>query len=287
MKSEHPLRGIMLIAAAVLLFSCLDTSIKYLTAYFSVPLLAFVRYVVHVVLMVTFLGRSEGARLLRANRPWLVAIRGLSLAALTLFMTLALKRIPVAEATAIGFVAPLLVVVLARPLLGEKIGVLRWLTVLAGFAGVLLIARPSGDLDPLGVTYVLCGTSCATVYQLLSRVLARNESTNTMLFYAGIAGVLFFALGLPLQALPTSISWQQGLLLFSLGITGGLGHYLFTRAYRYAPASLLAPFTYLQLLWAAGLGWLVFGRIPHHLTLVGMLIIAASGVVLAVQQSRR
>lgn len=286
MKPHHAMRGILLIAVAVFLFACLDTSIKYLTTYYTVPLIAFVRYSLHVLLMVLLLARTEGVGLIRARNPWLVAVRGLCLAALTLFMMMALSRIPVAEATAIGFVAPLLVVLLARPLLGEKIGLFRWIAVLAGFGGVLLIARPDGDLDTLGVVYVLCGALCSTGYQLLSRQLAGSESTNTMLFYAGLAGIVFFGAGLPWQPRPQLPTAGQGALLFSLGITGGLGHYFYTRAYRYAAASLLAPFSYLQLFWAGLLGWLVFDRVPHHLTLLGMLIVAGSGLAVALHQSR-
>ncbi|PLK49816.1 DMT family transporter [Uliginosibacterium sp. TH139] len=284
--SPHPLRGVLLIASAVFLFACLDSTIRYLAAHFPVPLMAFVRYVVHLVLMLGILWPRQGLGFVRPRRTLLVVVRALCLVACTLFMMQGLVRLPVAEATAIGFVAPLLVVLLSRPLLGERIGWLRWGAVLAGFCGVLLVARPGASLDAFGVAMVLCAALCGAAYQLLSRLLASSESTNTLLFHAALAGTLCFGLSLPWQP---AIAWpslfETG-LLFSLGVTGGLGHYLFTRAYRHAPASLLAPFTYLQLLWAGLLGWLVFDRVPDGLTLLGMAVIALAGVVVALNQVR-
>lgn len=286
MSAPHPLRGIALFACAVFLFACLDTTIKHLTQSFSVPLIAFVRYFVHLLLMLAIVTPRHGLSMARARRPGLVILRGLSLVVMTLFMMMGLKRLPLAEATAICFVAPLLVVLLARPLLGERIGLVRLLAVLSGFCGVLLVARPGGSLDVVGVFCVLVAALCGTAYQLLSRVLVGGESTLTLLFYVALAGAISFGASLPWVSHGPLPGWQDGVLMLSLGVTGGLGHYLFTHAYHDAPASLLAPFNYLQLLWAGLLGWLVFGRVPDHLTLLGMGIIAGAGVVVALYQHR-
>ncbi|MDP5240454.1 DMT family transporter [Uliginosibacterium sp. 31-16] len=286
MAAPHPLRGVALFACAVFLFACLDTTIKHLTVNFSVPLLAFVRYFMHLLLMLAIVAPRHGLKMAQARRPGLVILRALCLVVMTLFMMFGLKRLPLAEATAIGFVAPLLVVLLARPLLGERIGLLRLLAVLSGFGGVLLVARPGSDLDWIGVLFVLVAALCGTAYQLLSRVLVGSESTLTLLFYVALAGAVCFGSSLPWVLHGPQPGWFDALLMLSLGVTGGLGHYLFTHAYHDAPASLLAPFSYLQLLWAGLLGWLVFGRVPDHLTLLGMGIIAVAGVVVAVQQHR-
>lgn len=286
MSKSHPLRGMALLAGAVFLFACLDTTIKHLAQSFSVPVVAFVRYAVHLSLMLAILVPRSGLQVARTQRPVLVVVRALCLALMTFLMMLGLKRLPVAEATAIGFVAPLLVVLLARPLLGERIGWRRWTAVLAGFGGVLLVARPGGELDPLGVSCVLAAALCGTAYQLLSRLLARSEGTQTLLFYVALAGCMSFGLALPWAGPQPTPSLFDALLLFSLGVTGGLGHYLFTQAYQHAPASMLAPFSYLQLLWAGLLGWLVFGQVPHPLALLGMAVIAAAGVAVALSQRR-
>jgi drug/metabolite transporter (DMT)-like permease len=287
MSASHPLRGIALFACAVFLFACLDTSTKYLTKSYSVPVIAFARYFVHLLLMLAILVPRHGLSMVRTRRPGLVILRAMSLVLMTLLMLQGLKRLPLAETTAISFVAPLLVVLSARPLLGERIGRLRLLAVLSGFGGVLLVVRPGAHLDPTGVVLVLAAALCWAAYQLLSRALAGSESTITLLFYVALAGTVCFGSSLP-WVLPEPLpGWREGGVMLSLGVSGGLGHYLFTHAYRDAPASLLAPFSYLQLLWAGLLGWLVFDRIPDHLTLLGMGIIAAAGVVVAIQQGRR
>jgi drug/metabolite transporter (DMT)-like permease len=190
---------------------------------------------------------------------------------------------PVAETTAINFLAPMLVVLLARPVLGERIGALDWTAAVLGFVGVLLIARPGSGLDATGILFALCAVGAGAVYQLLSRVLVSTERTVTLLFYTGLIGSVAFGIFLPwFWEGETPTPWQV-LLFLSMGVTGGLGHFLFTAAYRHAPASLLAPMNYLQLLWAGLLGWMVFGHMPDHLSLLGMCVVAASGVIVALK----
>lgn len=271
----------MLVVSALFLFACLDTTIKHLSADYPVAMIVWVRYLVHALLMSVVLLPREGLAVLRANRPCLVMVRALCLAAMSLFMGVGLKLLPVAEATALGFLAPMLVVLLARPLLGECIGWLRALAVAAGFGGVLLVARPGGALDPFGVVMVLCAAGCATAYQLLSRVLSHSERTLTMLYYTALAGCVCLAPLLPWVWGGPAPGWREVLLFISLGLYGGIGHWLFTLAYRDAPASLLAPAGYAQLLWAALMGWVVFGHLPDQLALLGMLVIAASGLLVA------
>jgi drug/metabolite transporter (DMT)-like permease len=286
MSAPHPLRGIAMYAIAIVMFACLDATIKFLTVKFSVPLIAFVRYFVHFSLMMALVTPRHGLSMVRTRRPVLVILRALCLVGMTLFMMMGLKRLPLAEATAIGFVAPLLVVLLARPVLGERIGMVRLFAVLAGFVGVLLVARPGGDMDLVGVLCVLLAASCATAYQLLSRFLVGTESTLTLLFYVALVGTVCFGSSLPWFLQGPAASGFEIALMISLGVTGGLGHYLFTHAYRDAPASMLAPFSYTQLLWTGVLGWMIFGRVPDPLTLLGMAIIALAGIVVAVRAAR-
>src|SRR5690606_22277587 len=157
---------------------------------------------------------------------------------------------PVAETTAIVYLSPILVVICARPLLGERIGALGWVSALIGFTGVLLIVRPGGGLDPVGVALALANVSFTVSYYLLSRVLAATESTLSMLFSTALAGTICFGLALPwfwFGRMPDALEVS---LFLVLGVTAGLGHYLFTAAYRHADASALAPMTYTHLLWA-------------------------------------
>jgi drug/metabolite transporter (DMT)-like permease len=278
---SHPLRGMLLFMSALFLLACMDTTIKYLTTHYNAPLVVAIRYIVHCLLMIVFLAPSQGKRLVKTQRTGLVLVRSASLAIASLFIGLALQRMPVAETTAINFLSPMLVVLLARPVLGERIGALGWVASVTGFAGVLLIAHPGSGLDAYGIIFALCAVGAGVAYQLLSRVLVTTERIVTLLFYTALTGAIGFGIFLPwFWAGEVPTRWEL-LLFLSIGVTSGLGHFLFTAAYRHASASLLAPMNYLQLLWAGLLGWLVFGHVPDPLSILGMCVVAASGVMIA------
>lgn len=282
--TEHrPLLGIGLAIAATMLFATNDATNKYLIATYDVPLVAAIRYIVHALLMLALLGPTRGPELVTTQRTGLVVVRSLCLVVATLFAGLALQRMPIAETVSIIYLSPILVVVLARPILGEQIGVIGWLAALGGFAGVVLIARPGGGLDPAGVTFALCNVGVTVTYYLLSRILARSEKTLALLFYSALVGAICFGPAMPWFWFGAVPSPFEIVLFISLGLTAGLGHFCFTAANRYAEASLLAPMGYLHLLWAGLLGWLVFGQLPDGLGLVGMAIIGLAGVGVALR----
>jgi drug/metabolite transporter (DMT)-like permease len=194
---------------------------------------------------------------------------------------------PMPEATAIGYVAPLIIVLLAKPLLNESIGPLGWIAVVVGFAGMLLIVRPGGGLDPLGVVYIVISMIANVAYNLLSRVLAHSERTLALLFYSSLLGAIGFGLAAPWFLNGTVPSPTQIAMFLSLGVTAGIGHFLFTSAFRFAEASLLAPVGYVHLVWATMFGWLVFGHVPELLTIAGMLVVIAAGVLVAFRSLRK
>lgn len=282
----RPLLGVMMVMGAVMIFAANDTVTKALVSQYPVPLVAAVRYMVHLLLMVVLLLPRMGVRLLRTERTGLVLLRGLCLAISTLGMGLALQRMPVPEAVAIVFLSPMLVVLAAGPVLGEKVAAASVLAAVGGFAGVLLIVRPGGGLDLLGVVYVLIAVVTSVVYYLLSRMLVRTESTLTQLFYTALVGSLCFGAMLPwswsgpVPDLPTLA------MFLSQGVSAALGHYLFTAAHREATASLLAPVNYMQLLWVGILSWLIFGHVPDGVTLAGMGLVALAGVSIAMISAR-
>ena len=286
-SAPHPLRGALLFVFGLLLFACMDTTTKYLAERYDVPVIVAVRYMVHCLLMIVLIAPSQGRKLVRTQRTGLVVVRALCLAAASLLVGLALQRMPVAETTAITFLAPILVVLAAGPLLGERIGAVGWAAALGGFAGVLLIVRPGSGLELFGIACALAAVGANVGYQLLSRVLASSERTIALLFYAAVAGSICFGLALPWFWEGRAPGGFELLLFLSTGIYAGLGHYLFTAAYRHADASMLAPMTYIQLVWAGLLGLLVFGHVPDGLSLVGMGVIAASGLAIAVKSRRR
>jgi drug/metabolite transporter (DMT)-like permease len=235
--------------------------------------------------MVVVLAPTYGTKLVRTQRIGLVLVRGACLAAASLFMGLAFQRMPVAEATSIVFLAPSIVLLIARPALGERIGTFGWVAALVGFAGVVMVAHPGSGLEPLGVALAGGAVVVTAAYQLLSRVLASTERTMSLLFYTALIGAVVFGISAPWFWDGRVPRLVDILLFVSLGVYSGVGHYLFTAAHRFAPASTLAPIGYVQVVWAGVLGWLVFGHVPVPLSIAGMAIIIASGALIAFRPS--
>ena len=282
MLHQNIFKGFTLVAVGLLLFACMDATTKYLTAHHNVPFVVAMRYIIQCSIMFVILAPRHSKHLIHTQRTGLVVVRSLALCCASLFVGLALQRMPVAETTAITFLAPMFVVLLS-PLLGEKISVIGWVAAIMGFTGVLFIARPGNGLDMAGIIFALLAVCANTVYQMLSRVLASTEKAITLLFYTAIIGSICFGLVMPWYWENKMPSNLDIVLFLVVGISGGLGHYLFTLAYRYAPASSLSPMLYLQLLWAGLLGWLIFDTTPDGLSILGMIIIAASGLMIALK----
>ena len=188
---------------------------------------------------------------------------------------------PVGEAVAIVYLSPFAVMMLAIPLLGEKVSRAGWLGAAIGFSGVLLIVRPGAGLDPVGVLFALGCAAGSTAYHLMTRYLATSESTVALLFHTAIVGTLVFGL-LSLGSLDgVHITLRELGLMVVLGGLYTLGHFVFTAAYREAPASMLAPVNYVHVFWAGGLGWLAFGHVPDLWSTVGMALVCISGVIVS------
>jgi drug/metabolite transporter (DMT)-like permease len=284
--THQPLRGLLFVIGATMLFACNDTVNKLLITDYNVPMVTAIRYITHCLLMVAILAPLRGRQLVATQRTGLVIVRAASLAFGSFLMSLALQRMPVPETTAIIYLCPVLVVLLSGPLLKEHVGPVAWVAAFLGFTGVLLIARPGSGLDPLGVLFALGNVVLATFYNLLSRVLAHTERTMAMLFFSALVGAISFGIFLPWTLhgeTPTLL--QLGLFLF-LGVSAWLGHYMFTQSYRFAPAALVAPMTYMHLVWAGILGWLVFGHAPEALALVGMVLVALAGALSGLRRHR-
>jgi len=286
MPEQKPLAGIVLMLAAVLCFAALDATSKTLSQTFSVPLLVWARYSFHLLLMVVFLGPSMRLRLIKTRRPVLQTVRALLLVGVTGFAMAAFRLMPLAETTAILFVTPLAVAVLAGRFLGERVGAARWAAVAAGFTGMLLIARPGGELPPAGVMFTLAAAACYAGYQIQTRILAPGENTWTMLFYTALTGTVGMSLALPLFWAGPLPSLREALMIASLGIYGGTGHFMLIRAFRHASASTLSPFLYVQLVWATLFGWLLFGHVPDALSTAGMIVIVGSSLAMAAWERR-
>jgi drug/metabolite transporter (DMT)-like permease len=190
---------------------------------------------------------------------------------------------PVGETIAILYLAPIIVVLLAGRFLNEKVGLIGWLAAAVGFAGVLLIARPGSGLSTLGVLFALSGAATSVVYVMLSRHLASTETTTAMLFHTGLAGLILFSCMMPWYWTGPAFTGQDYVLLAFMGVASLAGHYLFTLAYREAPASLLAPVNYFHIGWAVLLSWLVFDHMPDSYAMIGIALIATAGVAVALR----
>ena len=282
----HPLRGMLLMLAAVLCFALLDATAKHLSQTYPVPMLVWARYTLHCLLMILFLAPSMRWKLIETRRPLMQIVRALMLVGTTGFAMAAFRHLPLAETTALIFVTPLIVALLAGPCLGEKLRPLHWLASLCGFLGAMLIARPGGALNSTGIALVLAAALCYSIYQIQTRLLSPTENTLTLLFYTALVGTVSMSLAAPLYWGGPLPDLRDGLMIATLGLYGGAGHFLLTKAFRLAPATTLSPFLYAQLIWATLLGWLVFGHWPDLLTFVGMAIITASSLALAATQRR-
>jgi len=284
LRPHHTAHGVILFLTAVFLFAVLDATAKYLTAFFAVPLLVWARYFVHLVFMLVAIAPGMGREIVVTQRPWLMTFRALMLVGVTLLVQLAFRTLPLAETTAIVFVTPLLVALLAGPLLGEKLQTRSWLATITGFCGVLLIARPGGAMVGIGVVYAFGGALCYAIYQILTRKLSASEPPLRQLFYTALVGTVAMSFVLPAYWSGEMPTLKQALLIASLGFYGGTGHFLLIRAFREAPASSLSPLLYVQLIWAMLLGWIVFGQLPDLPATLGMLIIGASGLSLVLHR---
>jgi drug/metabolite transporter (DMT)-like permease len=278
---QRPLKGVLLILLAVLVFACMDTAGKYLMTKFGVSTVAFARYAINVIFLILIFAPRQGAKIWHSNRTLLIVLRGFALALATFFMGMALQRMPLGETVAIIYMQGFGVMFAAAYFLRERIHWIGWVCTVASFAGVLLIARPGGDLAPAGVLFALICAAVSVLYVLLSRSLASSETTLSMLFHVGIVGTAFFMVQLPFNWRPAPFEPLDLVLMLFLGAGSLGGHFLHTTAYRFAPASLLAPFNYFHIALATLLGWIVYHHVPDFFAMMGMSLIAISGAAVA------
>lgn len=287
----RPFVGIGVLVLSSWALSGLDASGKWVMgAGVSLVVLCWVRYVVHLLLVLGLVLPARGAKVLRTKRPGAQVTRGgvMLLATLSFFTTL--RYLPQAEATAINFLAPLIMLAVAPWLLKEPARLSRWVAAGVGFLGVLIIIRPDAGLHPLGTLFGLL-TACLFATQFIATRRLAAEDPFTTLLWSGAVGSLLLTVALPfvwptIQPMLAALDPWQWMVLVSTGFWGALGHLLQIQAYRYAPASMLAPFLYLQIASAATLGWLIWGQFPDPLTWLGIAVICASGVTIALVEWR-
>lgn len=286
-RSAHPLRhALPLFLVAGLCLSSLDATAKYLVRDHSLWVVVWARYAGQMVVVTPFAWHRAGPGFWRTGKPGLQLLRSLFLVLATLGFWGGLRYLPLAEASSITFLAPTFVVLLSWPLLHERAPRARQIASTVGFIGILILLRPGSAVMHPAVVLLLAAALANALYQLLTRRLL-DEKLPTTLFYSASVGTVVLTLGLPLATDLTRLMAIGIAPLVLLGVLAGIGHWCMTHAYLQAPASLLTPFTYLQILWATAFGYLMFGQHPDRLSALGMAVVVASGVALAWWERRR
>lgn len=282
-------RGIGLYTLAILLLSVMDALIKWLTADYSTMQIVFFRSLFGLLPLGILVMKSGGLGALRTRRLGAHALRGVIGLGSAFAFFFAFKLMPLADAYAIAFAAPLFITALSVPLLGESVGPRRWAAVVVGFVGVIVMLRP-GTADvagflSVGAAAALAGTLGYALSVTLIRRLSRTETNAALIFYTTLIMVVGSAV-----ALPFSFTWPDGtgwLLLIVTGLLGGTATLAMTEAFRIAPVAVLAPFEYSAMLWAVALGYWLWGDLPDAWIAAGSGIVVASGLYILHRETRR
>jgi drug/metabolite transporter (DMT)-like permease len=277
--ARQRLTGIALICGALLCFSCLDSIAKWLSPRIGIIETTFARYLFSVLLVSIFLNPWTQPGMLITKKPWMQAGRSLLLFACTVLNFLALQHLQLAQTMSIMFLTPLVVALLSGPILGEWVGPRRMAAIAVGFLGVLIVARPGmGGIHPAAL-YTVVGVICYAFYTILTRILAAHDSSATTMFYSGIGGLLLLLPAVPFVWKNPSSPLEM-FLMIAIGAFGAVGHWLMIKAYRLAPAPILSPFIYSQIVWMMLLGYIFYDDIPDNWTLGGAAVVIASGLYL-------
>lgn len=281
--AQQTMMGISALLLSLFFLTGLDSMGKWLMVA-GVPLLvlSWFRYVVHIGLLLVIILPSRGLGIFKTKMPKLQCLRAAAMLGATMSFFTTLSYLHQAEATALIFIAPLLMLSIAPWILKEPTRKSRWVAAGIGLIGVLIVVRPSSGLHPMGVFMGLVTACLFTAQHAITRLVAHDSALTTVL-WSGALATAALTLCLPF-VLPSAwdtlneLSPVNWFLLLSCGVIGAIGHLLQIQSYRYAPASLLAPFIYLQITFAATLGWLVWSHLPDAITWVGIAIICASGI---------
>jgi drug/metabolite transporter (DMT)-like permease len=278
------IKGILLMVASMVIFTLLDAAAKHLVQTLPPAVAVFGRYLVAFVLSVLVIMRKGGPQLMATRHPALQALRGVMLMAATMLNFIAIMYLQLAQTAAIFFTIPLWVCALSVPILGEHVGLRRWIAVAVGFLGVLVIMRPGSDSFHWAMLLSIASSFCGSIYNIVTRKVGGRDRAETSLFYVGLVGALAGTIPLPfVWQTPQGLQW---LLLGFIGLVGTIGHFMLIQAHRLAPASVLAPFMYTQIVWMILVGYVFFGDVPDLWTLVGAAIVVASGLFVFAGEAR-
>ena len=275
--------GILMMCFAVLSFAAMNTFTKELRPELPVIVIIWGRYFFHLLLIFIMFPKRIPT-LLDCSDKLLQIVRSVLVLLATACMFFALGYMPLADAVAITFVAPLLIVALSAVLLKEVVGPRRWGAVIVGFIGVMVIIRPGAGTFQIAALLPLTAALFYAIFQIITRIISHRSDPLNMLFYTAVTGAVVMTAIVPFSW--QTPSYDQWLMLVAIGLLGGLGHYALIRAYERSETSLVAPFAYTEIIWATLLGFMVFGDFPDIYTFFGTVIIITSGVYI-LQRERK
>ena len=284
-QRRQRLIGIALMCSAVALFAVLDTTAKYLNTQMDTMQVIWARYTSALVLTLIVSNPLTHTSLLRTVRPKLQIVRSLLLFGATAGNFLALRWMQLDEVLSIIFTFPFVVAIASGPLLGEWIGWRRWCAIGFGFCGVLLITRPGFSGIHPAALFSLAATVSYGFYAVITRIVSRVDSNQTSLFYSNLIGALVMLPVIPF-VWQTPSNWPIALMLMMVGVLGSLGHFCLIAGHRLAPASVLSPFVYTQLIWVVILGYLVFDHVPTGWTMAGAAMVVGSGLYMLYRERK-
>lgn len=270
--------------ASMFFFSVMAVLIKLVGDRTPLSFIIFSRSLFAFLVLIPVVAASGGLKVLKTKKPLGHLMRaGIGLSAMVLSFW-AIVVLPLANATAIGFAAPLFMTALAVPLLGERVGPRRLAAVGAGFVGILLIVKPDAGIFTTGALVALAGAVFYALAMISIRHLSRTESSVTIVFWFTCACTL--ATGATLLFHYESPTWPDAGLLAAIGLLGGLGQVLMTTAYRLAPVAVVGPFDYTQMVWALLFGWLIWDHLPDLQVLLGAATVVGSGIYITLYEAR-
>lgn len=285
LRPPRPLLGICFMLAAMAILPVIDVIAKKLgQAGMPIMIVVWARAVFGGAMTLPFALRADGLQAFRPARPLRQLARAVLLFGATFLFFEALKYLPIADALAIFFINPLVIVVLSALLLREKVGPRRWAAVAVGFLGTLIIIRP-GMVEVNPGTFFAFGSGVALgSYLVLTRAMAGATHAMVMNFQTTAIGAILMTLALPfLWQAPTTVQW---VMLAALGVIATLGHVLITKAYEHGEASLLAPLAFSEIIMATILGFAFFGDLPDRWTVLGVTILIGSAIYISVRERR-
>jgi drug/metabolite transporter (DMT)-like permease len=284
-RREHVPLGILYMVGATIVFAMSSAVSKWLVDIYPVGEVLFTRSGLSLIACALFILPQTGLAVFHTNRRRDHVLRTLSQTFSQTCLIIAFSLMPLASAVAINFSSPLFTALVAILLLKEKVGVVRWFALIVGFLGVLIVTNPGAETFQIGALFALANAMIYGSVTAAVRGMTATESAETLLMYQLSLITVFFSLMLPFGfAIPTW--WDAGLMLFN-GITNAIGQYWWTRALHLAPASAVTPFFYLSLLWAALLGYLVWGDLPTLGLMAGSAVVVGSGLFLLWRESMR